>query len=812
MIRRTMGLRLSLIAAVLSSPIASVAQTGAAVTTGHLTNTVVPRVVNFSGTLLDLNGKVLTGVTGVTFSLYKESQGGAPLWIETQNVEPNKSGRYSVMLGSTTNRGLPGDLFVSGEARWLGVQIAGQPEQPRVLLVAVPYALKAHDAETIGGLPPSAFVLAPVTSRSESAASMDSSANLAPNAAVTGAGTAGQIPLWDTASDIVSSAITQTGSGSTAHIGINTTTPAAALDVKGAGTFRGALGLPSTGAATASTGKPSYNLLLSASAFNSGTGTSVSQNFRLQAEPAGNNTSSTSGTLNLLYASGTNAPAETGLKIGSNGLVTFAPGQAFPGTGSVTSVGSGAGLAGGPITGSGSLSIASGGVTNAMLQHPSLTVTANSPLSGGGAVALGGSTSLGLTACASGQVLKWSGSWACAADANSGGTVTSVASGTGLTGGPITSNGTLSVNPAVVPELALPNTFTSNQAIAVNNGNPALTLSNAGSGAAIVSAASSNSTYNILAQGGFEGFTAQGQTFPIVGEAINGPVGVDGINDSGTDNFDSGVNGITYATSGTVFGVLGSNVGSVDGAGVYGVMNGNGPSVTGSAWNSGGIGVWGDGGALNHYGVVATADDHSAMIAYNNSANFYTFYAHNTSTTGLPFGAYNGAGKGCQIDGNGNINCTGSKNAVVPIDGGVHKVALSAIESPENWFEDFGTGRLNNGAVVVQVEPRFAQTVNTAVEYHVFLTPEGDCKGLYINSKSPTEFEVRELGGGVSNVRFDYRIVALRKNYENIRLADHTGDPGPMTFTPRKTPLKLDIKKLVPPRLQASHALSPGAR
>ena len=41
------------------------------------------------------------------------------------------------------------------------------------------------------------------------------------------------------------------------------------------------------------------------------------------------------------------------------------------------------------------------------------------------------------------------------------------------------------------------------------------------------------------------------------------------------------------------------------------------------------------------------------------------------------------------------------------------------------------------------------------MEYHVFLTPNGDCKGLYIAAKTPTSFEVRELGGGTSSVRFD---------------------------------------------------------
>jgi hypothetical protein len=47
-----------------------------------------------------------------------------------------------------------------GEARWLGVQPEGQAEQPRVLLLRGPYALKAGDAQTLGGLPSSAFVLA----------------------------------------------------------------------------------------------------------------------------------------------------------------------------------------------------------------------------------------------------------------------------------------------------------------------------------------------------------------------------------------------------------------------------------------------------------------------------------------------------------------------------------------------------------------------------------------------------------------------------------------------------------------------------
>ncbi|HTD55883.1 MAG TPA: hypothetical protein VK670_10915, partial [Silvibacterium sp.] len=77
----------------------------------------VPSLVNFSGLLVDANGKPLTGNISVTFSLYKDRQVGAAIWIESQNVQVDKTGHYSVMLGSTTNQGLPAELFSSGEAR-----------------------------------------------------------------------------------------------------------------------------------------------------------------------------------------------------------------------------------------------------------------------------------------------------------------------------------------------------------------------------------------------------------------------------------------------------------------------------------------------------------------------------------------------------------------------------------------------------------------------------------------------------------------------------------------------------------------------
>src|SRR5271157_5698203 len=158
-------------------------------------NLVVPPLVNFSGVLTEGNGKPPAGVVGVTFALYTEPQGGTPLWLETQNVYPDRTGRYSVMLGSTSSAGIPLQIFAAGEARWLGVQPQGQAEQPRVSLLSVPYAMKAADAQTVGGLSPSAFVLAsPATPAKSSSPSLAKKTGSTPNLA--GSGTQNYVPLW----------------------------------------------------------------------------------------------------------------------------------------------------------------------------------------------------------------------------------------------------------------------------------------------------------------------------------------------------------------------------------------------------------------------------------------------------------------------------------------------------------------------------------------------------------------------------------------------------------------------------------------
>jgi hypothetical protein len=123
-----------------------------------------------------------------------------------------------------------------------------------------------------------------------------------------------------------------------------------------------------------------------------------------------------------------------------------------------------------------------------------------------------------------------------------------------------------------------------------------------------------------------------------------------------------------------------------------------------------------------------------------------------------------------------NLMVSGTKNAVVPVAN--DKVALLyAVESPENWFEDFGSGQLRNGVARIAIDPGYAETVNTGVAYHVFLTPNANCRGLYVARKTATGFIVRELGQGHSNASFDYRIVAKRNGFESLRLEQLEANP-----------------------------------
>jgi hypothetical protein len=477
-------------------------------------------------------------------------------------------------------------------------------------------------------------------------------AQQSPGPLLTGTGTPNHITKWITTTKIGDSAIFETA---TSEVGIGTITPAAKFDLNGTGDVRDTLTL-----------------------------------FPKSTHP----------TLSI---------HGTAFAVSSTGKVTFVAGQTFPGAGTVTKVSSGAGLTGGPITTTGTLSIATGGVTNAMLAHPSLTVTANSPLSGGGAVSLGGSTSLGLANCAANQILQFiGGAWKCA---NAGsGTVTSVGSGAGLTGGPITTSGSLSIATGGVTNAML--------------AHPSLTVTAgtglSGGGAVTLGGSTTLNNAGVLSVTTGAGITNTGGQNPTLG--IDTTV----VPELALTNFFS--------------------AGQFIDPGYLYALNGDATSLY----------------AVN----TSTVPTNPALYVENDDVTNAGDLAFDVK--GPSFGGE------CSIDVSGNLFCTGTLGAAVH-GSGQKKVGLYTMQSSENWIEDFGSGTLRGGVATIPLESRFAKTISGQADYHVFLTPEGDCDGLYIANKTATSFEVRELKSGTSSVAFDYRIVAHRKGFESSRLPDVTG-------------------------------------
>jgi hypothetical protein len=163
----------------------------------------------------------------------------------------------------------------------------------------------------------------------------------------------------------------------------------------------------------------------------------------------------------------------------------------------------------------------------------------------------------------------------------------------------------------------------------------------------------------------------------------------------------------------------------------------------------------------------------------------------------------------------GNLYVAGSKSSTVQLKSG-REVALYAVESPENWFEDFGSAELKSGVAWVPLESSFGEATNVALAYHVFLTPNGDSNGLYVARKTPTGFEVREQGGGSANIAFDYRIVVRRRGFESVRMAEVQHDVKAVDasrqqlaqFVTSGIPKKTAVK---PPRNIQAPAIRPAA-
>jgi hypothetical protein len=173
------------------------------------------RLMRFAGALTNAAGEPLVGQQIVTFTLFDQPQGGTPLWTDTLTVTADDRGRFAVNLGAST--ALPQHVFNAEQARWIGTTIDGR-DLGRTALVAVPYALKAADADTLGGHAAATYV------RTRQDGKLETGAGLLSGPSVGGAGVAGQLAKWTDSANIGSSVVSESSDN---RVGFGLTDPTA---------------------------------------------------------------------------------------------------------------------------------------------------------------------------------------------------------------------------------------------------------------------------------------------------------------------------------------------------------------------------------------------------------------------------------------------------------------------------------------------------------------------------------------------------------------------------------------------------------
>src|SRR4030095_2044628 len=102
-----------------------------------------------------------------------------------------------------------------------------------------------------------------------------------------------------------------------------------------------------------------------------------------------------------------------------------------------------------------------------------------------------------------------------------------------------------------------------------------------------------------------------------------------------------------------------------------------------------------------HHGVIGTSNANAGVFGYS-SGNVGVIGATNNPAS------YAGVFKG-NVFVLGTFNAT-VKNGVVPFPDGSQGL-LHCMESPEHWFEDFGSAKLARGRAVVKLDANFAKVI-----------------------------------------------------------------------------------------------------
>jgi hypothetical protein len=206
------------------------------------------------------------------------------------------------------------------------------------------------------------------------------------------------------------------------------------------------------------------------------------------------------------------------------------------------------------------------------------------------------------------------------------------------------------------------------------------------------------------------------------------------------------------------------------------------------------IGVEGAGGAFaGVYGHVDYANPAPSMVGVWGSAALTLGGGPPVGRAGVFTGPVDVHGDLTVLD---NFVVWGTKSAAARHRDGTHRL-MYCVESPESLFEDVGEAELRDGVADVALDPDFAAISNLG-RYQVFVTPYGQCNGLFVARRTRSGFRVRELARGRASIAFGWRVVALRRGVATERFAHVERPPAPKPPRPLGAP-SVDVAPLLKP-------------
>jgi hypothetical protein len=113
----------------------------------------------------------------------------------------------------------------------------------------------------------------------------------------------------------------------------------------------------------------------------------------------------------------------------------------------------------------------------------------------------------------------------------------------------------------------------------------------------------------------------------------------------------------------------------------------------------------------------------------------------------------------------GSLSVTGEKNRIIDTENYDTRKQY-CYETATPYFGDIGTAQTDDkGKCYIDIDDIFSETVNTGVEYQVFLQKEGQ-GDMWVEEKTDSYFVVK----GTENLKFSWEIKAIQKDYEFERL------------------------------------------